>query len=260
MTNKSRNPDEAWFNKLLATYQSASQISVADGEHDVRLAALALKRSYEYGSMIVGHGLEPLKMEIHLDQPECFACGKCTLERGGKLLYCSDACQDIAGSVRYARKKIDECAPWDAALLMGFGQKIYQWVSTGHPYDARTRTLTEESRQAIFERDGRVCVLCGEPATQIDHIAGSSPDPKNLQAICANCNRDRMLAGLKPITDPNVRRAFHQRLDFLAELIAAPEPPSLGFDHTKWQGEWALYSRVRKSRLPSSLPRKLGRS
>jgi hypothetical protein len=43
---------------------------------------------------------------------------------------------------------------------------------------------------AILNRDGHRCVVCGEPATEVDHIDGvwQHDAPGNLRAVCAAHN------------------------------------------------------------------------
>lgn len=47
-------------------------------------------------------------------------------------------------------------------------------------------------RQVVLQRDGFVCVVCGNAATHVDHIipkaAGGTDDLDNLQAMCATHN------------------------------------------------------------------------
>jgi Zierdtviridae HNH endonuclease len=44
----------------------------------------------------------------------------------------------------------------------------------------------------VLERDGHVCVVCGAPATEVDHIeavsVGGTDDPANLRAVCRRHN------------------------------------------------------------------------
>jgi 5-methylcytosine-specific restriction endonuclease McrA len=47
-------------------------------------------------------------------------------------------------------------------------------------------------RERILARDGHVCVVCGAPASEVDHIrpvsVGGSDDPANLRAVCGDHN------------------------------------------------------------------------
>ena len=58
----------------------------------------------------------------------------------------------------------------------------------------RTRSaIPRKLRQQILQRDNHTCVLCGQPANVVDHIAprawGGSDHPDNLQSICERCSR-----------------------------------------------------------------------
>jgi len=48
-------------------------------------------------------------------------------------------------------------------------------------------------RELIFARYGRVCVHCGAPATDVDHLVpiavGGDDSLENLRPSCARCNR-----------------------------------------------------------------------
>jgi 5-methylcytosine-specific restriction endonuclease McrA len=58
----------------------------------------------------------------------------------------------------------------------------------------RGRGLPSNVRNAIIDRDGRICRYCGDEAKKIhiDHIvpvySGGSDDPENLCVSCAECN------------------------------------------------------------------------
>jgi 5-methylcytosine-specific restriction endonuclease McrA len=49
------------------------------------------------------------------------------------------------------------------------------------------------TRERVFARYGRVCHVCGAPATEIDHLislaAGGGDLLANLRPACARCNR-----------------------------------------------------------------------
>lgn len=55
--------------------------------------------------------------------------------------------------------------------------------------------ITDEDRLAIFERDGWMCLRCGEAdrfLLTIDHVIpisrGGRNDPDNAATLCLNCN------------------------------------------------------------------------
>jgi hypothetical protein len=48
-----------------------------------------------------------------------------------------------------------------------------------------------EARLVVLERDGWVCVWCGAPATEADHIGPKVPDPRVMVAACKPCNARR---------------------------------------------------------------------
>lgn len=44
----------------------------------------------------------------------------------------------------------------------------------------------------VLDRDGRLCVLCAAPATEVDHIQprayGGTEDLSNLRSLCHPCH------------------------------------------------------------------------
>jgi 5-methylcytosine-specific restriction endonuclease McrA len=56
----------------------------------------------------------------------------------------------------------------------------------------------ERLRRAVLNRDGGRCQLCGEPATDVDHVVSRADrggeDMANLRALCAPCHRKRSAA------------------------------------------------------------------
>lgn len=53
-------------------------------------------------------------------------------------------------------------------------------------------TLTQVDKEAVLDRDGRVCRYCGSEATVVDHIVpvvqGGGNEDDNLAAACVPCN------------------------------------------------------------------------
>lgn len=116
-----------------------------------------------------------------------------------RSLYCGEKCQRTAETVRYARRTLrDGRYERDPLVRQVIDERIAHIMGGGYPKKARS--LTREQREAIFERDGWRCRLCGAPATEIDHIAGSSSDPENLQALCSPCHHDKTVATFRPAT------------------------------------------------------------
>jgi len=50
-------------------------------------------------------------------------------------------------------------------------------------------------RAQILARDRHRCRLCGDPATEVDHIVrvidGGTDHPSNLRALCRDCHAQR---------------------------------------------------------------------
>src|SRR5260370_4476159 len=102
-------------------------------------------------------------------------------------LFCGEKCKQTAKAVRYGRATLrDGRYKRDPLVREVVAQKVAHVLGGG--YQEKARSLSDEQREAIFKRDNWRCRLCGEPATEIDHIAVSSSDPNNLQALCKPCN------------------------------------------------------------------------
>jgi 5-methylcytosine-specific restriction endonuclease McrA len=138
------------------------------------------------------------------EDDEVGICQNCdaqlTLEQARRgTLYCSEKCSQTASAVRYGRATLrDGRYERDPQVRDALEQKIAHSLGGGYPEKARK--LSPEQREAIFTRDNRRCRLCGAPATEIDHIAGSSSDPKNLQALCKPCNMAKAAANFRSAT------------------------------------------------------------
>lgn len=50
-------------------------------------------------------------------------------------------------------------------------------------------------RASVLERDGGACVMCGAPATDVDHVDPSGPhEAGNLRSLCRTCHMRRTAA------------------------------------------------------------------
>ena len=130
------------------------------------------------------------------EDDEVGICQNCdaplTLEQARHgALFCGEKCQQTAKVVRYGRAtRADGRYDRDPQVREAIRTRIAFILGGGYPEKARK--LSPAQREAIFVRDDRRCRLCGAPATTIDHIAGSSSDPANLQALCELCNKARV--------------------------------------------------------------------
>lgn len=160
----------------------------------------------------------------------CQNCdGQLTLQQAWRgTLYCSEKCQQTAEIVRYGRATLrDGRYERDPLVRRAIATRIALILGGGYPKKARA--LTREQREAIFVRDGRRCRLCEAPATEIDHIASSSPDPENLQALCASCNYTKAAANFRPAAPEKAAegKAIWAR-------ITAERPVRLCDDEKQW--------------------------
>lgn len=58
----------------------------------------------------------------------------------------------------------------------------------------RADQVYKASSEAVIERDGGLCRVCGRPASEVHHLRprslGVNHDPSNLVCLCAWCHRD----------------------------------------------------------------------
>lgn len=153
----------------------------------------------------------------------CVECGAPIELTGYPRLYCSDRCRQILKLIHYGRRVFrDGRLDNDPFVKDAIGMRIAHIMAGG--YRETARGLPSNVRQAIVTRDGGQCQLCGEAATQIDHIVGDSSDPSNLRALCAACN---MAAAKKQMVraSPKQQRVIG---GFVERMVA--EPPLFGRD------------------------------
>jgi HNH endonuclease len=118
--------------------------------------------------------------------------------------------------------------------------KIRIGMVLGGGYPKAARRLSDDERAVIFSRDQHRCRVCGEPATQIDHInddpefvATDINHPDNLQAICDRCHRAKTLALFRPAGPEEREKGL-----LLRERIDAVEPLRACDDEQGWQHMW----------------------
>ncbi len=122
-------------------------------------------------------------------------------------LFCSEKCQQVAKAVRYGRSHTrDGRYESDPTVREALDIKIVTALGGGYP--EKERRLTPEQREYIFTRDGWICQICKvAPATEVDHIDGSSSDPDNLQAVCRTCNLAKAKSSPTPASIATIMEA-----------------------------------------------------
>lgn len=163
----------------------------------------------------------------------CAYCGGDTHRSvtGAPRTYCSKRCSDSAGYRRrratQPRCNIPGCDRPSHSQGM-CGSHYSSWWNDENPerklrlrggYEARLESQTVEAipREAVFERDGWVCHLCGEPiprdaawpdvlSAQVDHVVplakGGDHSWGNVAAAHFKCNaakRDRLSLATVPV-------------------------------------------------------------
>ena len=171
----------------------------------------------------------------------CVDCGELSSKSSP---YCSPYCSQMAGTVRYCRKALEEGRDSDDEFLEGAGMRIIQQAKGGYPAE---RILPKRLRSQILARDGGTCQQCGEPADQVDHIEGDSADPSNLRALCKRCN---WMRAITPSASTDEDRemfaaAFLEVMSALVMRVAAVEPLNACDD---WHGWRKLESSTRSLR------------
>lgn len=102
-------------------------------------------------------------------------------------LYCSLLCLDTANTIRYWRKTSRSgLFAADPLVREAIATRLGHMLAGG--YNSTARRIPPATRVLVIERD-RVCVQCGKPGEEIDHINGDSSDPGNLQLLCGDCHR-----------------------------------------------------------------------
>lgn len=113
----------------------------------------------------------------------------------------------------------------------------------GGGYHEVRRRVPPALRAQIFERDGGRCVLCGAPATQIDHIAGDANTTENLRGACGACNLGMAQAHLVPASPKQAAVAD------LLDRVFAPAPLFPRDHETAWPATNVRLMAERRDRL-----------
>lgn len=171
-------------------------------------------------------GYEPGELERLKNSLDCANCGNETNQA-----MCTDYCRDFTGLIRSVRRGLAEDKP-DDTIVETMTKKLQVFSGAGYPKNERR--LSQELKLFIMNRDNGLCQICKvEPATEIDHILGSSSDSENLRAACGRCNTGRR--EMVVATDADKQAEIRARRKEFITRVNAVEPMKLCDDPNNWQ-------------------------
>lgn len=154
--------------------------------------------------------------------------------------FCSPLCVQTAKTIRYGRAVYADGRIELPDVAEALRIKLASVLGGGYP--EAERRVSSARRAAVFTRDGGICQLCHDaPATQVDHLDGSSDDLENLRGVCDSCHRGRTLASVRAATPAEVLIGIgiRARIDAASPLRACD-------DHETWAGTWRSLQRDRR--------------
>jgi hypothetical protein len=186
-------------------------------------------------------------------------CANCTATCLGRGPFCGPYCKALAEFVRLCRRWFREPArqadpqyPYALQVRLAFLHSAYR--GHGRVYDEHARHLTPAQKAAIRKRDNGLCVQCGRPGAEIDHIDGSSDDLANLQLLCLDCHDAKTRQAMTMITDPAERAAIVALHAELADRIDSPKPRRACDNEQAWAKAWRTWPTVTAAGAYESQP------
>lgn len=179
-----------------------------------------------------------------------YPCANCGQD-SDKKPYCSPDCKMVADNVRMMREWVrspDKQADpdYDDAFVPRIGK--LNSVALGWGYGVH-QPVTGKLRDFIMERDGYKCQIgiagvCISEASQIDHIAGPSMEPSNLQASCRPCNMNKVVDSIGTDSTDVEHQIMREFQKVLAERIESEIPTRACDDEQNWRFIWRKWPRV----------------
>ncbi|MGH8655144.1 MAG: HNH endonuclease [Gammaproteobacteria bacterium] len=106
-------------------------------------------------------------------------------------------------------------------------------------YDRVARKLTNQLRSDVISRSSGLCVLCGKPGDEIDHIEGPSSDIQNLQLLCRSCHTKKTFQRIVPVQPGSKRykklKVLHDRFK---QSVESKKPLRPCHDEDAWSTTW----------------------
>ena len=176
-------------------------------------------------------------------------CANCLepLPEGEDGLFCSSWCQEAAKHVRYFRRVFRDGRIQDPDVQEAVRVRLAFLPAGG--YEALGRNLSPQTRDAVKQRANGLCQKCGAPGADIDHIAGSSADPDNLQLLCKQCHTSKTAESLV-LASPEIRVLIDQ---LMFDRVMPETPRLLADDPSAWESTWRRLKFARRERLLDEL-------
>lgn len=185
----------------------------------------------------------PRVTKLALISLPCANCDEEFVPWKSTLRYCSLGCHDEAKAVRYIRAKLAEYSCTEvAALPDDIEQAIYYkvWWAVMGGYDERGRRhISLERRAEVHSRDQGLCVICGQPGAEVDHMHSDSDKLQDLRLLCDPCHNEVTTAHLSPLNEPWQIEA--QEL-LMARVFA--DPPTRDCDSADWHRLWRDWAKA----------------
>lgn len=162
-------------------------------------------------------------------------------------LFCSPWCRETTKHVRYFRRVFRDGRIHDPDVQAAVRTRLA--FLPGGGYDAMSRNLSPQTREAVKTRARGICQECGKPGTDVDHIAGSSPELDNLQLLCKSCHREKTDQNLVP-APPQIRALIDQ---LMSDRVSPATPRLLADDEIAWASKWRELKTARRQRLLEEL-------
>ncbi|WP_211268540.1 HNH endonuclease [Actinoplanes subtropicus] len=162
-------------------------------------------------------------------------------------LFCSELCRQTAETIRYWRGIVRDGRIDRPDVRYALRTRLAHLLAGG--YATRARQLSSRTRQLVWDRDQGRCRSCGGPGEEIDHIEGDSPDPVNLQLLCAPCHRKKTELRMMPAS-PEQQQVLK---DLKKRRVDPDEPVLMCDDHEHWAGNERTLRKERKERLLEEL-------
>lgn len=205
-----------------------------------------------YGAYPDLPGWNPFDGEYDGTLFECVNCDETFEAVKWPYLFCSELCQQEGQYVRAYRRYRKDGSIDRPDMAEAMQTRLSMILGGGYP--AQARRLSPAAREAAFVHDGRACRLCGEPATDIDHIGqpidGDINHPDNLQALCKDCHRKKTAASFRVVTresDPEEWLRCQEKVEALMARVDSLVPVRPCDDEDSWKGIWRHLAKERKA-------------